>query len=199
MKATAFEVRYATLVRLCLILAAFGMYLFDPDDVVWRFIRDLPARRALEHGAFLAATLLIGAGAWLATHAAAFARNAEAGTVDRAGLLGELLYAIGLATLAPLWGAVLLTTGEAVRVLRLELAGAERNRQRADTARWRLAVRRQAAKWGVFLTMIVFTVTLIDRVANYGILTSAAVWIVLNWPEVKTKYCRAPAAPAPLG
>ena len=96
MKATAFEIRHATWIRLALILCAFATYAVDPDDVVWRFIRDLPSRRPLEHVAFAIATLLIGAGAMLCT------RAERIGESRGPRLLGEWLYAVGLASLAPL-------------------------------------------------------------------------------------------------
>ena len=206
MKATAFEVRYAALLRLCLIVAAFGMYLADPDDVVWRFIRAFSSRPALEHAAFLLATLLIAAGALVATCAQALKPSADSArdprAPDRMELIGDLLYAIGLATLAPLWGAVLLITGESALILRLMLAQSERNQsvkatcRETPVVRWRYAFRKQAAKWGVFLTMIAFTVTLIDRVADFGVLASAIVWLALNWPEIKSKYCPSAVASA---
>jgi hypothetical protein len=117
-----FELRHAMLLRLCIYAAAFGVYFFDPDDVVWRFIRDFPSRRVLEHVAFLTATILIGMGAYLCTRGDAYARS------RRAGLAGEWLY-VGLSALAPLWGCVALIAGESLRILRLAVAcrgGSER-------------------------------------------------------------------------
>jgi len=49
LRATGFEFRHQMLLRQSILAAAFSTYLLDPDDVVWRFIRQYPSRRALEH------------------------------------------------------------------------------------------------------------------------------------------------------
>ena len=63
MKATGFEYRHQTLVHMAILAVAFATYLFDPDDVVWRFVKDSSTPRELEHAAFFVATVLIGVGA----------------------------------------------------------------------------------------------------------------------------------------
>ncbi len=206
MKATAFEIRHATLLRQLIFVAAFATYFVDPDDVVWRFIRQYPSRRLLEHGLFLIATLLIGAAAILCTRSGAFiapagpgdALSASYGRLRRAQHFGEWCYAIGLASLAPLWGSVLLITGESIRILRLvryeralskdreslndQSARALKGKPDEPALDWGSAFRLQVTKWGVFLTMIVFTTTLIDRVADYGIVASVLAWLPMNLP-----------------
>lgn len=180
MKASAFEQRHAMVLRSCIYAAAFGVYFFDRDDVVWRFIRDSPSRRLLEHTAFLAGTLVIGAGAYHCTRAEARADVPEG---RNSGLWGEWLYAVGMSTLAPLWGCVILIAGESLRTLRLGSGDRPHDENEIDVApssRWSESLRRQAAKWGVTLTMVVFTITLVDRVADYGIVASVLVWIALN-------------------
>jgi hypothetical protein len=206
MKASAFEQRHAMLLRQCIYGAAFCVYFVDRDDVVWRFIRDSPSRWTLEHAAFTVATLLIGVGAYLCTQADAPSPDKEAsrqvGDSDSfqrnssARLFGEWLYAAGLSTLAPLWGCVLLIVGESLRIARE--AGDARPAMAADRIemmhpKWGTALRRQAAKWGVLLTMVAFTVTLIDRVADYGILVSVVVWALLNLNEASIFTKRASA------
>jgi hypothetical protein len=180
MKARAFEQRHPMLLRLCIYAAAFGTYVIDRDDVVWRFIRDLPARRPLEHGAFLDAALLIGMGAYLCTRGNACAHS------HKTGLAGEWLYAIGLSTLAPLWGSVVLVAGESLRILRLDLAHPQsaQGQRASKLPNLRRALRRQATKWGVHLTMVVFSITLVDRVADYGIIASIALGAALNRDEI---------------
>lgn len=182
MKASPFEQRHAWFLRLCIYAAAFCVYFFDRDDFVWRLIRDSPSRRAMEHAVFLLATLMIGAGAWLCTRAEARSGGDRAHLRMRGGLLGEWLYAIGLSTLAPLWGCVILIVGESLRILRLGLAQQEESGESSPRRVFRLgrAVRMQAAKWGVFATMVVFTISLIDQVADYGIVASLALWALLN-------------------
>jgi hypothetical protein len=98
------------------------------------------------------------------------------------------LYAIGLASLAPMWGSVLLIGGESMRILRLSRyesalskarkplehrsARAMHGKPDEPAPQWGPAFRLQVTKWGVFLTMIVFTITLADGVADYGIVAS---------------------------
>jgi hypothetical protein len=207
MKATDFERRHPTWIRHGLIAAAVASYLFDPDDVVWRFIKASPDRQALEHGAFLVATILIGTGAVLCTQADALDRREEtadsnqrilresgSGRIRRRSL-GEFLYAVGFASLMPLAGFVLLVCGELLRIVRLvRRENAEMRLGQASNARpaevqpnweaakWRVAIRQQAAKWGIFVSMIVFTITLRDRLVEILACASGAVWAILNLP-----------------
>ena len=205
MKATDFERRHPTLIRHGLIAAAVATYLFDPDDVVWGFIKAGPNRRPLEHGAFLVATILIGTGAVLCTKADAFDRREETagsnqwipGEQDlgriRRRSLGECLYAVGFASLVPVAGFVLLVCGELMRIVRLvrrenaEMRLGQTSNARPaevqpnwETAKWGVAIRQQAAKWGIFVSMIVFTITLRDRQVEILACASGAVWAILN-------------------
>ena len=206
-RATQFERSHPTWIRHGLIAVAVAIYLFDPDDVVWRFIKANPSRRPLEHGIFLVATILIGTGAVLCTKADAFERREETSSRDRwipvrsdpYGIRiqygGEFLYAVGFASLVPLAGFVLLVCGELLRIIRLawrensaeEPAGGPREHsaivlQDTVKATWRDALRRQAAKWGMLVSMIVFTITLKDRLVEILACASGAVWALLNLP-----------------
>jgi hypothetical protein len=176
-------------------VVAWATYLFDREDVVWRFIHQYPNRRLLEHLAFGIAAVLIGVAAVLCTRAEAGdpaeEREPSAGSLDLNNLFppgqlfGEWLYAIGLASLVPLWGSVLLVAGESVRVMRLGLVRKghdARPEQPIQASRWGRALRRQTVKWGIFLTMIIFAVTLVDRFADYGIVASIFLWAGLNLP-----------------
>jgi hypothetical protein len=186
---TRFEVRHETLLRQLILAAAFSTYLLDPDDVVWRFIRQYPSRRALEHIFFFLATLLIAAAAALCTWARAGSRLSTSSLpiVRIPYLLGELLFALGIATLAPLWGALFLIVAEGLRLLRLRKYFAVASTPDAGQASsgirrraWAHAIRREAAKWGILVTMVVFSITLIDRLAE--VLAAASVFIaaILN-------------------
>jgi hypothetical protein len=42
-------------------------------------------------------------------------------------------------------------------------------------------MREESAKWGIFLTMVVFTSLLIDRVAELLAVASLLVWAALNY------------------
>jgi hypothetical protein len=46
---------------------------------------------------------------------------------------------------------------------------------------WGNAFRQESGKWGLFLTMIVFTCLLNDRVAEALAAGSVLIWIMLNW------------------
>lgn len=70
LKATDYEYNHPILVRLLIVGAAFLTYLIDRDDMVWRFVKNHGAQtRTWEHWLFLAATLLIGMGAYVCTAA----------------------------------------------------------------------------------------------------------------------------------
>lgn len=198
--ASEFEIRHAKLIRRVIVLAAWATYLVDREDVVWRFTRRYPNRFLLEHSAFGFATLFIGTAAVLSTRTGAAQAASERGTLTgpiegknpfpREQLLGELLYAIGLASLVPLLGSVLLVVGECVRVLRLGLfrkATKASHRPPIQPGQLGKAIGPQTVKWGIFLTMIVFAVTLIDRVADYGILASILLGAVLNLPRSRSR------------
>ncbi|HLY39724.1 MAG TPA: hypothetical protein VKR52_00875 [Terracidiphilus sp.] len=192
MRPSRFELRHPALIRGLLIGAAVSTYLWDRDDVVWRFIRNSPANHELEHISFLAAAMLVGAGALLCTWADA--HDLADGDIEarRTRLVqygGEWIYAVGLASLVPLWGAALLVAGELARVLRLmgngKACGSEQAAHplRPDGLRWGRAFRRQAAKWGILVTMLAFAVTLVDRVADVLAAASVLVWALLNLQE----------------
>jgi hypothetical protein len=118
--------------------------------------------------------------------------------------LGRILFALGLGQLAPALGTVILLAGEMVLVLRLlcrdrvTIESSPQYREHAapslrmyhlqltagtDGANWGRALRKEASKWGLAVTMIVFTVTLRDRVAEILAGASFLVWIGLNIPD----------------
>lgn len=114
MKATDFEYHHQTPVHQLIVGAAFLTYLLQPDDIVWWFVKDRPAPHALERTLFILAALLIGTGAVICTQARILQRENR-----RRYYLGEFLYAIGLGSLAPIAGFVVLVVGEGARILRL--------------------------------------------------------------------------------
>ena len=128
MKAIGFERRHPMLLHQLIVGAGFLTYLFTRDDVVWRFVKDTSAPHALERLAFVVATLLIAVAAGMCTWAQANAApNRAPGSVATSHFhsqryLGELLYAIGLGSLAPLSGFIILVGGEALRIFRLSRA-----------------------------------------------------------------------------
>jgi len=121
-------------------------------------------------------------------------------------LLSRLLFALVLGLLVPLPGTIALIGGEALLVYRLLLrdrdsATADRGRKylssvpllfpslhprfpaHGSEARWGEAFRRAASKWGFAASMIVFTWTLRDRIAEIGGGVSFLIWFALNLPR----------------
>lgn len=183
MRATEFERHHPRFLHLPIIGAAAATYLVDPEDIVWRLIAGSPSRILLEHVVFSFATILIGAGAVLCTRTRP---DTTQPFRQAAGpyLLGEWLYAMGLATLLPLLGCLLLITAESLRIARLALSDqnlpAIARPQRDSSDRYTTAFHYEFVKWGIFVSMIAFSICLIDRVADIGITTSIAIWSLLN-------------------
>ena len=194
MKATDFEYRHQTLLHQLIVGAAFLTYLIDREDVVWRFVKDTATPRGPERFIFIVATVLIALGAGLCTRAHV-RRRPKTGRASEARIfrghpryLGELCYAIGLGSLVPTAGFVLLVGGEALRVFRL--IRREQNSQQPPSAEetnrsWRQAFRLEAAKWGILVTLIVFVITLEDRYAEFLAVASFLVGTFLNLPIVR--------------
>jgi hypothetical protein len=206
MNASNLELRHRKLLHQLLVAAAFVTYLYDPDDIVWRFVKNSSASHQWERALFLAASIAIFAGAVLCTWSRAD-RKAESNSsiapgsqVDGTQALGEILYAVGLASLFPLSGFLILVIGETLRVVRLVSPTADsvrsdhlfqgprnpdfspdaREKQRSDA--WGTAFRIEFVKWGIVITMIVFVITLTDRVAEYLAGASFLIGMLLNAP-----------------
>jgi len=175
MEATDFEYRHRLLLHELILGAAVLTYLVDRDDIIWRFIKMSPAARPLERALFAVATLLFGISAWVCTRARAYRSS------HRFLYLGEYLYAVALASLVPLAGSLILIIGEGIRILRLLRRDAESaGLEGPERPEWSNALRREVIKWGLFITMVVFTITLRDRTAEILIGASVVLWVVLN-------------------
>ena len=192
MRATDFEYRHQRLVHQFIVGASVLTYLIDRDDVVWRFVKDSVTPHKLECLVFIAATLFVALGAGICTWARARSRS-----LLHLRYLGELCYAIGLASLVPLTGFFILVGGEALRILRLILRDDEHglNYRRHPMPepsqlavaedihfRWGKASRQEAVKWGILITMIVFVITLQDRHADILAVASFILGNLLNVP-----------------
>jgi hypothetical protein len=194
MKANNFEYDHQKLVHLLIVAIAFLTYLVDRDDIVWRYVKDSTAPRTWERSLFVIATLAIAVGASLCTRARALrGRDISPGVgqnrdLRRPWYLGELSFAIGLGSLAPLWGFVILGAGEALRLFRLmrrednQTPPPASSPQAKSNPQWRTALRREAGKWGMLLTMIVFVITLKDRLAEVLAAASLLTGLFLNAP-----------------
>jgi len=202
--ATEFEYRHQTLVHQLIVGAAFLTYLIDRDDVVWRFVKDSAVPHRLERYVFIAAAGFIAVGAAICTWARVHPmRNSSIGvesyrTLDYRQHLGDFFYAIGLGSLAPLLGFLVLVGGELVRVFRLG--------RRADdnyhplsavpamaipeiNLRWKKAFQQEAAKWGILVTMIIFVITLQDRHAELLAIASFFVGMLFKAPIFSRSRC----------
>jgi hypothetical protein len=118
--------------------------------------------------------------------------------LHRSRYFGDLLYAIGLASLFPLWGFIILVAGETLRVLRLIQREDPRARNlllhmlptalplippaQEFHSGWGKAFRQETVKWGLFLTMVVFVITLKDRLAEVLAVASFLIGLLLNAP-----------------
>lgn len=204
MKATDFEYRHQTLVHQLIVGAAFLTYLIDREDVVWRFVKDSATPHGRERLIFIIATLLIALGAAICTQARAHGRpKRSVGTEphifsSHPRYLGELCYAIGLGSLVPLAGFVVLVGGEALCVFRLIRREAQNSLEPPLSAprslalpgaeetnpSWRRAFRHEAVKWGILITMIVFVITLKDGYAEFLAVATFLVGTSFNVPIV---------------
>lgn len=209
MKATDFEYRHQTLVHQFIVGAAFLTYLIDREDIVWRFVKDSGTPHRLERLIFIIATLLIALGAGISTRVRAHGEpKSSMGSEPRIfrsdpRYLGELSYAIGLGSLVPLGGFVILVGGEALRVFRLIRRDAQQPRLSAPRSlarpgaeetnpSWTKAFRHEAVKWGILITMIVFVITLRDGYAEFLAVASFLVGTSFSIVPVKPATCRRP-------
>jgi len=201
--ATGFEHRHPMLIHLLIVGAAWSTYIIEKDDVVWRFIKDYgAATRPLEHLSFLAATFLIGIGAYICTKADFRLISWQTTTQSRDEVrdssspwwkklpllhhFGEAVYALGFASLMPLTGFIILILGEFIRLGRLSLSHQVSPKNSrcllvARGANWAAAIRLESLKWGIFVSMAVFTITLIDRLADVLIAASFLLWMFIQW------------------
>ena len=117
--------------------------------------------------------------------------------------VGRLLFASGIGLLAPISGTVILLAGEVSLVARLfvrnskttNLQGFHRDwifpslhrlrPAQSLSARWKYALRKEASKWGLAITMIAFTLTLRDRLAEILAGASFLLWLALNLSDFR--------------
>lgn len=172
MAASDFEFRHQRLIHNLIVAAAVLTYLIQPDDIVWRLVKDRPEPHALERYIFILATLFIVAGAAICTAARA------KGGGERRRYFGDFVYAIGLGSLFPVAGFVVLVAGEGIRLLRLALRGGAEGMESGP--RWGRAIRLEAVKWCLVVSMIVFVITLKDRVADILVAASFVIGLICN-------------------
>jgi hypothetical protein len=165
-------------IRAALLVAGLSTYLISADDVVWRFIKTRPHARLFEHLSFGIAAAVLGIALLLKIRASRDASRQRTQDLPRAkAVVPNLLQAIGIGSLLPLPGFLLVVFGEIGLGLLLgrqrlgrEQPGAapgfRRNRRLSETFNWGDAVITHIGLCSAFISMIVFSVVLIDRVAD---------------------------------
>ena len=170
--------RLSLIVRAALLLVGISTYLIFRDDVVWHFIKSSPHPRLLEHISFGIAAGILGFALLLKVKA-----GAHRDSLDRRGssritvVIASLLQAIGIGSLLPLPGFLLIVLGDVAVSLLLddrhsteEDLGVERDsrqdRRPLRIFRWRNALATHIGLCFAFLSMVIFSVVLVDRVAD---------------------------------
>jgi hypothetical protein len=186
--ATHFEYRHQTLLHLLLVGLAVSTYFVTRDDVVWALVRHHSNSAFLEQLAFGAGTIMLLSCAALETWARAHTQPGI--PLFQPLLVSRLLFALVLGLLVPLAGTIVIIAGEALLAFRLFVRDRDRatstsppSSVHAADAKWGEAFRQAAAKWGFAASMIVFTLTLRDRIAEIGGGVSFLIWAALNLPR----------------
>ena len=188
--------RLSSIVRAALLLVGVSTYLIFPDDVVWRFIKTAPHARVLEHALFGVAAAVLGFALLLKVKASAHPENQHSRGRSRITVtVASLLQAIGIGSLLPLPGFLLLVLGDVAASLLLygrhcrhliaEDPSAERDSRRDRSplqgSRWGIALATHTGLCFAFLSMAIFSVVLIDRVADVLFAMTALVSIAANF------------------
>jgi hypothetical protein len=188
--ADPFAVRHPFLIHAILVILCWLTYLLDREDVVWRFIKESAKAHQLEHLAFALAAVCIGLGVWLGAWPSGN-RDEYAGQASRSirrRSMGEILHAVGIASLLPLAGSVALVCTETVRSMvyahsqivrsahQTRAHGIEINADRNPLLR-RIFFRHIAGVCA-FFSMLAFSITLRDRLADGLFAATALVFVV---------------------
>jgi hypothetical protein len=187
------ESRLRLIIRAALLLAGLATYLISPDDVVWHFIKAAPHARVLEHAFFSLAAALLGLALLLKLRLGADPENQHGHDRSRTtATVARSLEAIGIGSLLPLPGFLLLALGD----LAASLLPDSRQPIAADPRTERAHARAQdpphGSRWGstwaphiglclAFLSMAVFSVVLIDRVADVLFAATAVVSVAASF------------------
>jgi hypothetical protein len=185
--------RLSLIVRAALLLVGLSTYLIFPDDVVWQFIKTARHARVWEHALFGIAAAILGFALLLKVKASAHPENQDShGPSRTTATVASLLQAIGIGSLLPLPGFLLLVLGDGAFNLLLygrhstaEDPKAERDSRLAhgpsQAFRWRNAFAPHIGLCFAFLSMAIFSVVLIDRVADALFAMTALVSIAANF------------------
>jgi hypothetical protein len=186
--------RLGLIVRAALLLVGISTYLISPDDVVWRFIRTAPHPRGLEHASFGIAAAILGFALLLKVKASVHRENQDNHGPSRiSAAIASPLQAIGIGSLLPLPGFLLVVLGDLVASLLLydRHSAAEDPRSEGEDSRrasrplqafrWRGALVTHIGLCCAFLSMVIFSVVLIDRIADVLFAGTALVSVAANF------------------
>lgn len=175
-RANAVELRRPFLIHGLVLLVGWGTYLLDRDDVLWRYIRHSPHSRLLEHLGFGCAAVVIGIGVLLGCWRTDRDYRREGWTPGVIGrrCAGEILHGIGLASLVPVEGFVLIVCGETIRSVRYARLKMQMAREHGGGVpiatppgpAWKWLVLSQVGMWCAFVSMVIFSIVLIDHAAD---------------------------------
>jgi hypothetical protein len=175
-RANLLELQRPYLIHGLVLLIGWGTYLLDRDDVLWRFIRHSPQSRLLEHLGFGGAAAAIGIGILLGCWRTDRDYCWEGWTPGAIGrrCAGEILHGIGLATLVPVAGFVLIVCGETIRSVRYARLKLRITREHGGGVpiaappgpAWKWLVLSQAGMWCAYVSMVIFSIILIDHAAD---------------------------------
>jgi hypothetical protein len=187
----ALESRSSLIARTALVLAGVSTYLFSRDDVVWHFIKTAPDPQVLEHVFFGLAAVLLGASLLLKVKLSSALGNQNGRDQSRTlSTVASFLQAIGVGSLLPLPGFLLLAAGDLATSLLLESKqsiaedhlGEEHDvgRTRDYLPRLGHALMQHIGLFLALLSMIVFSLVLVDRIADILFAMTAIISFAAN-------------------
>lgn len=155
--------------RVALLVAGLATYLVSPDDVVWKFVRTSQHARLLEHFGFGLAAVLLGIALLL---------KVQASTVGALSTtIGSLFQPLGIGSLLPLPGFLLFVVGE----LGITSLIAERESGEQRSLSWKASLAEHTGLCCTCASIIVFSIVLIDRVADALFALSAIASIAVSF------------------
>lgn len=182
-------------IRAALLLAAVSTYFIEPTNVVWALIGSAPNARVWEHICFGLAAAALGLSIWLRMTNGG--ERYESGFSDSRPqrISSDLLQAVGIGSLMPLAGFILLISAELVlamlrharaKQVKSRLAQGDTSKQHLvytvsqPSAGWRESLAEHIGLCCAFVSMVIFSITLSDRLADYLFAGAALIGVVAS-------------------
>jgi hypothetical protein len=192
--------RWSLVIHAVLLLGGVCAYFKQPDDVVWQFVRGESNVRVWERiwFALAAVALAISLSLRVRLDTQPMESKNEQGRAGPLRIASDFLQALGIGSLLPIAGFILLVLGETTFSVLCyafennsgsELAGTAVPRS-ATTGRGerRESLSRHAGLLCAFLSMVAFSITLSDRLADYLFAGSALIAVLANLRRRRTWY-----------